>query len=163
MTLLKNVAPIYNRLYQAAKDAMVPLPEEALASILKPGKVDYLYDPSRFGAYTGQWEIFDSEDYVISSALPLDDRLQSFVSKSIRNIEENEEDEEKENSRQEGSENDVKEETSITTVQVVDEVQEATSEHMEAEACRQESEASAKEDHPMTEETIPEENTVEES
>jgi len=163
VTLLKNVAPVYNRLYQAAKDAMVPLPEEALASISKPGKVDYVYDPSRFGAYTGQWEIFDGEDYAVTSALPLDDRLQSFVSKSIRNIEENEEEEiEKEDSRQEISENDIEEEASITTVQVVDEMQEATSEHIEP-ACPPVTEAIANEDHPMTEETKPEENIAEES
>ena len=164
MSLLKNVAPVYNRLYQAAKDALVPLPEEALASISKPGKVEYEYNPSRFGAYTGQWEIFDGEDYVVSSALPMDDRLQSFVSKSIRNIEENEEEvNEKEDSVQGISENDVEEEASITTVQVVDEMQEAISEHTEAESCPKETDASPNDDHLMTEEQTLEGNTAEAS
>lgn len=160
VSLLKNVAPVYNRLYEAAKDNLVPLPEEALASISKPGKVEYEYNPSRFGAYTGQWEIFDGEDYVVSSALPIDDRLQSLVSKSIRNIEENEEEvEEKDNGVHGRSENDVEEEASITTVQVVDEMQRAISEHMEADSCPQENGAGPNDDHSMIEEKTPEVNT----
>lgn len=94
VNMLKKIAPVYNSLYKAAKDALIPLPSEAIASISKPSPAPFKYDPARFGTYNGEWHNFTGDDFVIATALPDDNRMQTLISPSIRDIEEIEKEEE---------------------------------------------------------------------
>jgi len=88
VNLLKRVAPLYTTLYNAARDSLIPLPSEALVSTTSKATTSaYNYDPLKFGAYKGDWHVFDEEDFSIATVIPLDDRLNTFISPSVRKIE----------------------------------------------------------------------------
>ena len=84
--LMKTLAPLYNKLYNSARDALIPLPSEALISTSKSFPV-YKYDAAKFGAYNEDWHGFEEEDYSVATVIPADDRLKNFMSPSIRKIE----------------------------------------------------------------------------
>ena len=81
--LLRELAPLYNELYSAARGAMLPLPKEALASIVRPSITEFKYDALRFSGDAAELEKFDDEGFTISSALPMDNRLVSLISPSL--------------------------------------------------------------------------------
>ena len=86
--LLIQVAPLYNTLYSAARDALIPLPNEALVTVSKASAMtSFKYDPEIFGANTGDWHVFEGEEFSTTSAIPLDDRLETFISPTVRKIE----------------------------------------------------------------------------
>lgn len=86
--LLSQVAPLYNTLYSAARDALIPLPNEALVTVSKASATtSFKYDPEIFGANTGDWHVFEGEEFSTTSAIPLDDRLETFISPTVRKIE----------------------------------------------------------------------------
>lgn len=88
MTLLKRVAPVYTTLYNAARDSLIPLPSDALVSTTsKATTPPFNYDPCKFGAYKGDWHVFDEEEFSITTVIPMDDRLNTFISPSVRKIE----------------------------------------------------------------------------
>ena len=98
--LLQQVVPMYTRLYSAARDALVPLPNEVVlggkSSGGKSSKATvYEYDAGRYGAYdTSDWHVFQDEaEFSVVSAIPADDRMETFMSPSVRAIEEEEEEE----------------------------------------------------------------------
>ncbi len=84
--LLKKLAPLYNKMYNCARDALIPLPIEALVSTTKSSPV-YKYDAEKFGAYSEEWHSFEEEEYSVATVIPADDRLRNFISPSIRKIE----------------------------------------------------------------------------
>ena len=89
--LLKRLAPLYNDLYTAAKAAMVPLPKEALATIVRPPASAFKYDPLRFGStVTSDWDMFTDEGFTISATVGQDARLVSLTSSSLAKAEEEE-------------------------------------------------------------------------
>lgn len=82
--LLRRVAPLYNELYAAAKQAMVPLPPEALSTMVRPPATSFKYDALRFGGVgVADWENFESEGYMVTAALPPDVRLKSLTSPGL--------------------------------------------------------------------------------
>lgn len=83
VAFLQRLAPLYNELYAAAKAAMVPLPKEALASIVRPAPTAFKYDPLRFGGAAGDWETFTDEGFVIAATIPPDPRLASLTSPAL--------------------------------------------------------------------------------
>lgn len=88
MTLLKRVAPVYTTLYNAARDSLIPLPSDALVSTTSKATASpFKYDPCKFGAYKGDWHVFDEEEFSITTVIPMDDRLNTFISPSVRKIE----------------------------------------------------------------------------
>jgi len=89
--LLKRLAPLYNELYTAAKDAMVPLPKEALATIVRPAASNFKYDPLRFASTaTSDWDMFKDEGFTITATVGQDARLVSLTSTSLAKAEEEE-------------------------------------------------------------------------
>ncbi len=97
--LLQQVVPMYTRLYAAARDALVPLPNEViLGSGVIGGKTEgkgaqhaFAYDPAKFGVYDcfADWQVFrEDASFRIATAIPVDDRLEVFTSPSVRAIEE---------------------------------------------------------------------------
>ncbi|KAL4548135.1 hypothetical protein Ndes2526B_g07333 [Nannochloris sp. 'desiccata'] len=89
--LLKRLAPLYNELYTAAKDAMVPLPKEALATIVRPAASNFKYDPLRFAhTATSDWDMFTDEGFTITATVGQDARLVSLTSSSLAKAEEEE-------------------------------------------------------------------------
>ncbi|KAL4435474.1 hypothetical protein ABPG77_006236 [Micractinium sp. CCAP 211/92] len=82
--LLKRVAPLYNRLYDAAKAAMVPLPAEAVATLKREAS------PFRFDelatACAADWGTFKDEGFKIVAALPVDTRLATFAPPSAASL-----------------------------------------------------------------------------
>jgi hypothetical protein len=88
VTLLKRVAPVYTTLYNAARDSLIPLPSDALVSTTSKATASpFKYDPCKFGAYKGDWHVFDEEEFSITTVIPMDDRLNTFISPSVRKIE----------------------------------------------------------------------------
>lgn len=83
MALLRHLAPCYNKLYSAAKAAMVPLPAEALASIARQPSVAFKYDALRHAADAANWDSFQDEGSCIVSALAPDSRLEQLTSASL--------------------------------------------------------------------------------
>lgn len=93
--LLKRLAPLYNELYTAAKDAMVPLPKEALATIVRPAASNFKYDPLRFASTaTSDWDLFTDEGFTITATVGQDARLVSLTSSSLAKAEEEEKEKE---------------------------------------------------------------------
>jgi hypothetical protein len=91
LDLLKRLAPLYNELYTAAKAAMVPLPKEALATIVRPAPSAFKYDPLRFGSTaTSDWDMFTDEGFTITATVGQDARLVSLMSSSLAKAEEEE-------------------------------------------------------------------------
>ena len=89
--LLQKVAPMYLRLYAAARDALVPLPNDVVLGGAKASHKSqgFEYDEARFGAYDcADWHVFQEEEFSIATAIPVDDRLETFISPSVRAIEE---------------------------------------------------------------------------
>lgn len=86
VALLTKLAPLYNRLYNAARDALIPLPSEALVNTAK-ASILYKYDAAKFGAYNEDWHVFEEEEYSVTTVIPVDERLKTFISPSIRKIE----------------------------------------------------------------------------
>lgn len=85
--LLKRLAPLYTKLYSSARDALIPLPNEALVPAMKSTPL-YKYDPAKFGAYTEDWHNFEEEEgFSVATIIPVDDRLKNFISPSVRKIE----------------------------------------------------------------------------
>ncbi|KAL4419756.1 hypothetical protein ABPG75_006854 [Micractinium tetrahymenae] len=82
--LLKKVAPLYNRLYDAAKAAMVPLPAEAVATLKREAS------PFRFddlaAAAAADWGNFKDEGFKIVAALPVDTRLTTYAPPSSASL-----------------------------------------------------------------------------
>lgn len=83
--LLKQVAPLYNKLYDAAKAAMVPLPAEAVAT-LKREASPFKFDDLAIAAAM-DWGTFKDEGFKIVSALPVDTRLTTFAPPSAGAVE----------------------------------------------------------------------------
>lgn len=90
VSLLQRLAPLYNKLYTLAKSALLPLPKEALASIIRPPAVPFKYDPLRFTGGSLDWHVFADEGFKITAAIPSDSRLKSLTSPSVNDV--NEED-----------------------------------------------------------------------
>jgi len=97
--LLRQVVPMYTGLYAAARDALVPLPNEViLGSGVLGGKTEgkgvqhaFEYDAAKFGVYDcfADWQVFrEDASFRIATAIPVDDRLEVFTSPSVRAIEE---------------------------------------------------------------------------
>ncbi|KAL4856966.1 Intersectin-1 [Chlorella vulgaris] len=87
--LLKQVAPLYNRLFDAAKAAMVPLPAEAVVTMKREAS-PFLYD-SLLGAAASDWGSFKDSGFKIVSALPVDTRLTTFAAPAAAALEDQEE------------------------------------------------------------------------
>lgn len=81
VALLRQLAPLYNKLYDAAKQAMVPLPAEALATI-KREPAAFKYD-ELLVAGAESWGDFKDDGFKIVSALPADTRLTTFTSPAL--------------------------------------------------------------------------------
>lgn len=87
VALLKRLAPLYNVLYSAAKTALVPLPKEALATIVRAPPAPFKYDPLKF-AGSVDWHAFADDGFIITAAIPTDSRLISLTSPSLAKMEE---------------------------------------------------------------------------
>ena len=88
VVLLQRLAPLYNKLYSLAKSALLPLPKEALASIVRPPAVPFKYDPLRFTGGALDWHAFADEGFKITAAIPSDSRLKSLTSPSVNDLDE---------------------------------------------------------------------------
>lgn len=88
VVLLQRLAPLYNKLYALAKSALLPLPKEALASIVRPPAVPFKYDPFRFTGGALDWHAFADEGFKITAAIPSDSRLKSLTSPSVNDLDE---------------------------------------------------------------------------
>ena len=82
-SLLRRLAPLYNKLHAAAKAALLPLPAEALATIARPPPPAFKYDALRHAAGAAGWESFQDEGFRVVSALPPDPRLEQLTSPAL--------------------------------------------------------------------------------
>jgi len=80
-SILAKTAALYNKLYDAAKVAMVPLPAEAIATIKRQAS-PFKYDDLGI-ADAGDWADFKDDGFRIVSALPPDNRLTTYTSPSL--------------------------------------------------------------------------------
>jgi hypothetical protein len=80
-SILAKTAALYNKLYDAAKVAMVPLPAEAIASIKRQAS-PFKYDDLGI-VNAGDWADFKDDGFRIVSALPPDNRLTTYTSPSL--------------------------------------------------------------------------------
>ena len=78
---LARAAVVYNKLYDAAKMSLLPLPPEAIATVKKQAS-PFRYDDLAV-VNAGDWGDFKDEGFIITSALPLDNRLVTLTSPSL--------------------------------------------------------------------------------
>jgi hypothetical protein len=82
VAMLTRVAPLYNRMYAAAKSALIPLPLEAMATIKKEAPPAFKFDPL-WAAGAADWDTFKDEGFKIMSALSADARIATLSSPSL--------------------------------------------------------------------------------